>query len=43
MALMLPSLPGEYIFENSAHHYLPDPAYLKQKSDLKTVKELSEH
>ena len=43
MALMLPPLPGKYISENSARYFLPDPAYLKEKSDLKTVKEWSEH
>ena len=34
---------GAYISENSTHHYLPDWAYLGQKSGQNTVKEWSEH
>ena len=34
---------GAYISENSTHHYLPDWAYLGQKSGQNTMKEWSEH
>ena len=34
---------GAYISENLTHYYLPDWAYLGQKSGKNTMKEWSEH
>ena len=34
---------GAYISENSTHHYLPDWAYLNQKSGPNSMKEWFEH
>ena len=35
--------PGAYISKNSTHYYLPDWAYLRQKSGQKTMKDWSDH